>query len=179
MPTSARLAEIHRDYQVARAQFHRVLDSLAAEQAGARSLNPGWTNGQVMFHITLGFMIMPALVRIIWLFGHLPGWVSKAFAWLLDASTPFFNWINGLAPRGAVKVFHGQRLARRFDGAIAAALKTADRIKPSDWGLSMHYPRRWDPMFKEDMTISHLYNYMLQHMQFHLGQLSVPLPAHA
>lgn len=164
--------KIRREYQSARADFHRVLGSLSGEDLNRQSKNPGWTNGQLLFHITLGFILVPPLARIIRIFSRLPKLVSNSFAALLNFGTPFFDWINGLGARGGGRVYSGWRLAAKFDKSIDAALSTANSIKGQDWQLSMAYPTRWDPLIDENMTLEGLFHYMVRHMEFHWTQLS-------
>ena len=37
----------------------------------------------------------------------------------------------------------------------------------------MHYPVRWDPFFKEFMTIADIYHFPTQHFGFHRRQLTL------
>jgi len=39
--------------------------------------------------------------------------------------------------------------------------------------LGMHYPVRWDPFFKDFMTLADLYHYPTQHFDFHQRQLTL------
>ncbi len=162
------LAELEK----ARAEFHALYNSLTEEDFRRRSLNPGWTNGEVLFHITLGFMLLPVLIPVMKLFGRLPMGVSKAFAGALNFSTPFFNWINGLGPRGGAKVYSMEKMSRKFDRTLDAVRRTADSVKPHQWALRMHMPNRWDPMFGETRTIEGAFYYMTGHMRFHFGQIA-------
>ncbi|MFF3336201.1 hypothetical protein ACFYWX_42905 [Streptomyces sp. NPDC002888] len=38
----------------------------------------------------------------------------------------------------------------------------------------MHYPTRWDPFFRDVMTIADLYRYPTRHFGFHRRQLTLP-----
>jgi hypothetical protein len=40
----------------------------------------------------------------------------------------------------------------------------------------MHYPARWDPFFKDFMTLADLYHYPTQHFDFHQRQLTLSQP---
>jgi uncharacterized damage-inducible protein DinB len=163
---------IRQEYESARADFHRVLDAFTPADLSRRSNNPGWTNAELLFHITLGFMLIPRLSFLIRLFSRLPRGVSRTFAWLLNTSTPLFDRINGWGPHGGARLYSGKRLAAKFDRSIDAALKTADSISEGDWLRSMAYPTRWDPMIDENMTLEGLFHYMVRHMEFHKTQLS-------
>ena len=37
----------------------------------------------------------------------------------------------------------------------------------------MHYPVRWDPFFKDFMTLADIYHYPTQHFDFHQRQLAL------
>jgi len=37
----------------------------------------------------------------------------------------------------------------------------------------MHYPTRWDPFFREYMTLGELFRYPTQHFDFHRRQLTL------
>lgn len=121
-------------------------------------------------------MLMPILVPIVKLFGRLPKGVSKSFAAALNFSTPFFNWINGLGPRGATKIYHKRRIGCKFDKTMDAVVRTVDHVKRGQWQLSMAMPNRWDPMFGETRTVESVFYYMIGHMRFHFAQIS-PSPS--
>jgi hypothetical protein len=36
-----------------------------------------------------------------------------------------------------------------------------------------NYPTRWEPFFKDYMTLAHVYRYPGQHFDFHKGQLTL------
>jgi hypothetical protein len=38
----------------------------------------------------------------------------------------------------------------------------------------MPYPTRWDPFFREFMTLADLYRFPTQHFDFHHAQLTLP-----
>lgn len=156
----------------AREEFQAKLKPMSEADFARRSLDPGWTNGQVMFHITLGYMLLPVLIPVMILFAHLPKAISNAFVWLLNASTPIFNWINGLGPRGGARVYDRSRLAGKFDRTLDAVERTARRLKPHQWKLSMPMPNRWDPGFGTERTVEGVFHYMIGHMHFHFGQLA-------
>ena len=160
------------DLEAAKAALHRAADSLGDASWNKASANPAWTNGQVMFHVLLAFMLLPYLVPLARLFGALPPSGSKPFAAVLDLATPLFNWINGQGPRGAGTVFSRARLIRRYDALHDYAFRAVVKTRPADLQRGMYYPRRWDPMFSGYMTMGDVLRYPLIHMTHHLGQLA-------
>ena len=155
-----------------RRQFHALLDSLSAADWDAPSRNPAWTNGQLVFHMLFAFMLIPWLFWLIRFWSRLPDGYSRAFARVLDFSTPLFNRVNALGPRGQAVVFGRRRAGSIYDRVHRSILHKVDSIKDDDWGRGMNYPVRWDPDFGEFMTFERLFHYPTQHLQRHLAQLS-------
>jgi hypothetical protein len=151
---------IRAELDSARTEFHSMLDSLSPGDWERPSANPAWTNGQLLFHILFGFLLVPRLWRIMALFGRLPtGW-SRRFAALLDASTPVFN-----------RVYGPKALARSYDRAHSTVARRMLSIPESTWIRGMYYPTRWEPGFSEFMTFADLPRYAIVHQRHHRGQL--------
>ncbi|HET9905850.1 MAG TPA: DinB family protein [Anaerolineales bacterium] len=164
--------QILSELQMARATFHRLLDSLSNEDFYKPSLNPGWTNGEILVHMTFGFIIVNVLLPMARLWGWLPKGSSKWFAWLLNAVTGPFNWINELGARGQGKIFTRTRIGTVYDRAYFSLLRKINSIKDEEWQRGMYYPTKWDPNFSEFMTLEKLFHYPVNHFNFHLTQIS-------
>src|SRR5215207_3471297 len=117
MSTNPRLRNeaIRKELETTRAEFHSLLASLSHEDFQRQSLNAGWTNGEILAHVTFGFIIINVLLPMARLWGRLPKNSSKWFAWLLNALTGPFNWINALGARGQGKVFSRKRIGNIYD----------------------------------------------------------------
>ncbi|MBI5230591.1 MAG: DinB family protein [Coriobacteriales bacterium] len=165
-------ASIHEDLERSRARFHALLESLSAEEWDAPSRNPAWTNGQVIYHILFAFMLVPSLFWMIKFWSRLPWGASRAFAAVLDFSTPLFNWVNALGPRGQARVLGRKRAEPIFERVHRSTLRKVDSLHGSEWQRGMHYPTRWDPSFGDFMTFEDLLRYPSKHMERHLRQLS-------
>lgn len=164
--------EILTQLNVARASFHALVDSLSEQDFQRQSLNPGWTNGEILAHMTFGFIIINVLLPMARLWGKLPKASSKPFAWLLNVSTRPFNWFNALGARGQGKVFTHQRIGKIFDGVYFSLLKKINSIKDDEWERGMYYPTKWDANFDEFMTLEKLFHYPVTHFNFHLTQIA-------
>lgn len=164
--------KIRKELEIARARFHQLRESLSEEDFQQQSLNPGWTNGEIMAHITFGFMILNALMPMARFWGRLPKESSQWFAALLNAFTGFFNWFNMLGARGQGKVFTYQRVIKVFDRAYYSLLKKLDSIKDDEWEHGMYYPTKWDSNFDEFMTLERLFYYPITHLNFHVEQIA-------
>jgi hypothetical protein len=163
---------LRAELESARAAFHALLNSLAEEDLRRQSLNPGWTNGEILAHMTFGFIITNALLPMARLWGRLPRGSSRWFAGLLNAMTGPFNWINALGARGQGRVFTYGRVGGFCDAAIAALLRKVSSVRDDEWARGMYYPTGWDANFSEFMTLEKLFHYPVIHFNFHLGQIA-------
>ena len=163
---------ISEELAATRARFHSLLDSLSEEDFQKQSLNPGWTNGEILAHMTFGFIIINVLLPMARLWGRLPKGSSKWFAWLLNIFTGPFNWINALGARGQGKVFTHRRLGRIFDRTYFSLLGKVNSINEDEWEHGMYSPTKWDTNFDEFMTLERWFHYPVTHLNFHLMQIS-------
>ena len=63
---------IQTELDAARITFHSLLDSMTEADMHRQSLNPGWTNGEIMAHMTFGFIIVNVLMPMARVWGRLP-----------------------------------------------------------------------------------------------------------
>jgi len=163
---------IRAELEATRKTFHTVLTSFSENDLRRQSRNPGWTNGEILTHMTFGFIILNALLPMARLWGRFPRWTSKFFASTLNAFTTPFNWINALGARLQARVFTHQRIGRVSDWVHFSLIKQLEAIKDDEWERGMYYPSRWDPNFHDFMTIRELFHYPIRHFNFHMEQLS-------
>lgn len=164
--------EIRQELETSRAKFHALLESLSEEEFQKQSLNPGWTNGEILAHMSFGFMIINVLLPMARLWGRLPKGSSKWFVWLLNSFTGIFNWFNMLGARGQGKVFTHERLGKIYDRVHFSLIKKINSIKDDEWERGMYYPTKWDATFDEFMTLEKLFHYPVNHFNFHLEQIA-------
>jgi hypothetical protein len=163
---------IHAELESTRVTFHRLLDSLTDDDLRERSHNPGWTNGEILAHMTFGFIVINVLLPMARIWGRLPRGSSKWFARLLNATTGLFNWFNALGARGQGKVFTHNRIGSIYDHAYFSLLKQLASIRDDEWQNGMYYPTQWDSNFNEFMTLEKLFHYPVIHFNFHLNQIA-------
>jgi hypothetical protein len=164
--------EIIKELETARLKFHQLLASLSEKDFEIQSLNPGWTNGEILAHMTFGFIVINVLLPMARLWGRLPKGSSKWFAWLLNSFTGLFNWFNMLGARGQGKVFTHKWVGKIYDQVYFSLLKKANSIKNDEWERGMYYPTKWDSNFDEFMTLEKLFHYPVVHFNFHLEQIA-------
>lgn len=162
---------IRAELEATRTDFQTLLASFSERDLRRQSRNPGWTNGEILTHMTFGFIILNALLPMARLWGRFPRWSSKSFASTLNAFTTPFNWVNALGARLQARVFTHQRIGRVYDWVHFALMRQLEGIKGEEWERGMHYPTRWDANFNEFMTIRELFHYPVKHFNFHLGQI--------
>ncbi len=171
-PDSTVAEGIRSELESTRISWHALLESLSEADMHRQSLNPGWTNGELLAHMLFGFIILAALLPLTQIWGRMPKGSSRPFAWLLDRATGPFNWINALGARLQGRVFTYQRLGQLYDRVHASLLEQAASIKDDEWEHGMHYPTHWDSSFNDFMTLEKLFHYPVIHFHFHLRQIS-------
>lgn len=153
--------------------FHRILDD--ASEADLRRSTEGtrWTNEQLLFHMLFGYILIRPLLVLLRIFVRLPRRVGRGFARLLDAGTKPFDVVNYLGPVGGARILGRRRMGITFDRVIAFLHQRLDAEREADLALTMPYPTRWDPFFRDVMTVADLYRYPTQHFDFHRRQLTL------
>lgn len=172
MNNNPRSNSIRSELEATRQVFHAMLDSLTEEDLHRQSLNPGWTNGEILAHMLFGFIILNVLMPMARLWGRLPKGSSKWFAQLLNAITGPFNWFNAIGARMQGKFFTYKRSAKLYDRVYFSLLKQVDTIAEDEWEHGMYYPKKWDANFDEFMTLEKLFHYPIIHFNFHLNQIA-------
>ncbi|MEU9372671.1 DinB family protein [Streptomyces sp. NPDC048255] len=164
---------VYEDYERARRTFHQLLDSASETDLARLTRGTKWTNEQLLWHMLFGYMLVRALLVLVRVFGRLPRGVGKAFARLLNAGTVPFDWVNYAGPRGAVKVFGPRRTGVAFDRVLDSRQRRLAAESDGDRARGMHFPVRWDPFFKDFMTVADIYRYPNLHFDFHHRQLTL------
>jgi hypothetical protein len=165
-------AALRVEFESTRSSFLTLLNSLSDEDLRKKSLNSGWTNGEILFHMTFAFMILNSLIPLVRFWGRLPESYSKIFARILNAFTGPFNWVNAIGARTGGRIYRGKRIGKKFDRVYFSLLKRLNSVREAEWRRGMYYPTRWDALFKQYMTLEDVFHYPVVHFKFHLKQLS-------
>jgi DinB superfamily len=164
---------IHDELERARTDLHRLVVRATAAELRRRTNGTRWTNQEMLWHMTFGYLIVRRLLPLVRVFGRLPDRYSRTFAAVLNAGTRPFHHINYLGSVGGALVFHGPRLTRKFDHTIDVLHRRLDAETEEALGRRMHFPVGWDPFFSETMTLEQVYRYGTQHYDFHRAQLTL------
>jgi hypothetical protein len=167
-------AMIAADLERARVEFHRLLaQAQRCEAWRAPTQGTRWTNEQLLFHMVFGYMVVQRLLVLMRVFGRLPDPVSRVYARSLDAATRPFHVINYYGSCAAAMVYNRRRMGAKLDRVIASLQRSLARESDDALRRGMHFPPRWDPFFKDYMTLADVYRYPGQHFDFHARQLTV------
>jgi hypothetical protein len=170
-PTDRR--PIHDELERVRTDLHHLVGHATAADLRRRTNGTRWTNGQLLWHMAFGFLIVRRLLPLVRLFDRLPDPFSRTFAAVLNAGTRPFHSVNYLGSCGGALVFHGPRLTRRLDHTIDLLHRRLDAETEEALTRRMHFPVRWDPCFSDTMTLEQVYRYGTRHYDFHRAQLTL------
>lgn len=170
--TTAFKDDVSAELEEACVSFHRLLDAMSPDDLRRPTNGTKWNNEELLFHMLFGYLIMWALILIVRIFSRLPMRASMLFAMLLNGLTVPFNIVNYLGSRIGAKVYKSERMGAKFD-KVAASLRRKLAAE-SDRSLyrEMYFPAKWDPFFKDRMSLADVYHYPTQHFEFHRWQLS-------
>ncbi len=166
-------ADIAVALEHARIEFHRLLDVAGPHDWGRPTRGTRWTNEQLLFHMVFGYVIVQRLLILVKVFNRLPDEVSRSFAHLLNAATRPFDVINYYGSSAAALVYNRRRMGAKMDHVIAALQRKLAQENDDASQRGMHFPTRWDPFFKDYMTLADVYRYPGQHFDFHCRQLTL------
>lgn len=169
-------ASIHAELERARADFRTLVMGSSVAERGAPTAGTRWTNGQMLFHMFLGYAVVRTLLPLVRGMSRLPDPVSRGFAWTLDVAARPFHVLNYLGPCVAVRVVRGRRLERLMGRVVASLHHSLERETEESLRRSMHFPVRWDPFFADTMTVLEVYHYATVHYDFHRRQLTLSPP---
>lgn len=164
---------VHEEMQRAQSDFHRFISDADVADLRRPSEGTRWNNRQLLFHMLLGFLVVRVLLVLVDVFGRLPASVSRGFAKLLNAGTVPFDAVNYAGARVAGTVLRTKQMTALFDWVVAALGRRLDRETEAALARGMHYPTRWDPFFRDYMTMADVYRFPTQHFEFHARQLTL------
>ena len=164
---------VHEEFERARREFHELVERADDAALRRRSNGTRWNNRQLLFHMLLGYLIIRALLGLVRVFGRLPRGASRGYARLLNAGTKPFDVVNYLGSYAGGNTLSPHRMVAMFDHVINKLHRRLDAESEADLERGMHYPTRWDPFFKDYMTLADVYRFPTQHYDFHRRQLTL------
>jgi hypothetical protein len=167
----------HDELDRARLTFRQLVAQADADDLSRPSCGTRWSNRQLLFHMLLGYLIMRALLTLVRIFGRLPRGASRAYARLLNVATRPFDAVNFFGSYLGGITLSTDRMATMFDHVVDKLHRRLDAESEEDLARGMHYPTRWDPFFKDYMTLADVYRFPTQHFDFHQRQLTLAEPS--
>jgi hypothetical protein len=166
--------QIDVEMQRAQAEFHQLITSASADDLRRATDGTRWTNGQLLFHMVLGYGVVRTLLPLVRALGRLGH--SRGFAATLNAGRRPFHWINYVGPCIAARLLTPRVMTAVLDGAIRSLRRRLADETERSLALSMHVPTDWDPYFKPTMSALDVYHFGTQHFDHHRRQLTLARP---
>ncbi|WP_282771730.1 DinB family protein [Saccharomonospora viridis] len=163
---------VHEQWKQDRAAFHELVAAATVEDLRRPSRGTRWTNQQLLFHLLFGYQVVRALLVLVRAFGRLPDPISRIFAWSLNSATGLFHIVNYWGSCGG-GLLTPRLMDAWFDHIIAALHRSLDRASDAELARGMYFPTRWDPFFRDHMTLADVYRYPAKHFAFHRAQLTL------
>jgi protein-tyrosine-phosphatase len=163
--------DLSADLDRARWDFYQLLSLVDADEWDKPTTGTRWTNEQLLFHMVFGYMVVQSLLVLVRLFGRLPQRVSHAFAQTLNAATRPFDTTNFHGTNMAARLFNRKRMGHKLDRVLDALQRSLSRENAQSLHRGMHFPTRWDPYFRDYMTLADVYAYPGKHYDHHRQQL--------
>jgi hypothetical protein len=169
-------AAIAAELDDALARLHALL--AAADPAGLRRRSAGtrWSNGQLIYHLVFGYLVVRTLLPLVRLMGRLPAPVGRGWAALLNGATRPFHIVNYWGSVAGARVFTQARVEPLADRTVAALQRSLAREAEAALHRGMPFPTGWDPYFRDWMSLAEVYRYPTRHFEHHRAQLTLGQP---
>jgi hypothetical protein len=168
--------EVIVDLERVRGDFRSLLLNADSEDLRRRSDGTRWTNRQLLFHMLFGYLIVATLRPLVWVFAHCPARVSRGFARGLDSAARPFHLVNYAGSLGGGRLLGRTGMTWLMDLVLTRLQRSLRRAPDLELSRGMHFPVRWDPYFKDFMTVLDVYHYGNQHYDHHRRQLTLEHP---
>ena len=73
----------------------------------------------------------------------------------------------------AARFFNRKRMGQKLDRVLDALQRSLCRENAESLRRGMHFPMRWDPYFRDYMTLADVYAFPGKHYDHHRQQLSL------
>lgn len=156
--------ELAGEMETTRRDFHHLLDSVPETSYNHPSLNPAWTIGDVLYHITLG----PFALRFeIWMICR-ARWLFQRG--LNSVTAGIFNRANALFARRPKQVTR-QSLLKSYETGHAGLMSSLKRKEETDFTKSVTYPKSFVAELSGEVNVERLFRYTKGHFDVHAEQI--------
>jgi hypothetical protein len=87
MPQGTDRQPIHAELERVRADLHQLVAHASASELRSPTSGTRWTNGQLLWHMVFGYLIVWRLLPLVRALARLPDGYSRPFAAALNAGT--------------------------------------------------------------------------------------------
>jgi hypothetical protein len=161
------------EMESARIEFRTLVESATPAGLTRPSSGTRWTNGELLFHMLLGYLVARNLRPLLIVVARLPEPMQGGFARSLNFGTTPFDLVNYWGSRLGARLLGRERMIRWFDRIVDTLQVHVRTDSDETLGLSMGFPARWDPYFADRMTLADLYHYPTLHFEHHRRQLTL------
>ena len=126
-------------------------------------------NRQLLWHMLFGYIIVRTLMPLVHLLGRLGGAAVRRHPQRAVPAVPR-DQLPGSPVVAAAATPADGRDHGRHDDALNRRLAAET---PASLALTMHFPTRWDPYFRDTMSVLDVYHYGTEHYDHHHRQLTI------
>ena len=147
--------EAHAELDEAREEFRALVLGLAGEEWDRQSLNAGWTNGQLCWHVA--FTASGGTLRVARLRQNKG---MQPFGPLMAVLNVFSLWLVRIRSRGATP----DSVLAFFDERLAMTRGTIDTVADDEWGNGGVF-------LGEQVTVGNSFGFVRGHINEHAAEL--------
>jgi hypothetical protein len=156
---ASRRAALRAELAATQAAVQQLFVDVSAADWRRRSANPAWTVGELLAHLTWRLEQLPREVEL-----------ARQGRGLYNLPRFLRDPLNVLVTRLYARRHTPQTLARRYDAACAAAVRTLDAVGEDEWGRGAPF---WGEGFHD---IEALFRAQALHIAEHAGDIRAVLP---
>ena len=157
---------IRNELEETRAAYHNLLATLSPGDWQRKSDNPGWTVGELMYHITMAHEFLPPEAR--WIVHRRPRFPVPA---------SIFNPLNMLYTRLMARRYSARTIGRKFDREHKRVLDLLDSLSAEQLQMGTTYPNIGRSLPGGFRTIEEMFHYLTQHFHEHAAEIERGLAA--
>lgn len=154
--------EIVAGLEAVKVEFHTLVGSLDSTIWDRPSRNSEWTNGEIIYHITMAMAAIPSDVRVI-----------KWAGWFPMPSPRFFDWINVYITRWGARRYDLGTIGAKFDRDHDKLLRVIEGLGSADFQKSRRYPDVDPPLLTGDVSIETIFRYHIHHARSHFTDIKL------
>lgn len=153
---------LRAELETTRQAFYALLAALTPEDWQRPSLNPAWTTGEILTHITGYLFIIPSQLVLL---------QTRTFPDLTQESADALNDDNVRQTREDAQAQSLSSIAQTYETAHAATLAALVTVRNDEWQLGAQMPDMGPTFSGEYRTIEGLFRYHARHFAEHVAQV--------